>query len=210
MVKKRCKQCGKMFIINDSEIDFFKSKNLELPKRCNQCRKLNKKKNINNRDNGINNDKNIEKNTLNFEKNNNKEENNKGKRKVFRNVVITILVFLSLLLGKIFNIEPSWLNINSSVEKEQNNSTLQFRNDKLLQDHFLKHKSEFNYKTKEEYLNGARKIVISNSSIHKKENEDGDDIYYDKNKNEIVFVSKDGYIRTYFKPTEGIEYFNRQ
>ena len=60
MVKKRCKQCGKMFIINDSEIDFFKSKNLELPKRCNQCRKLNKKKNINNRDNGINNDNRLE------------------------------------------------------------------------------------------------------------------------------------------------------
>ena len=53
-------------------------------------------------------------------------------------------------------------------------------------------------------------IINSSSSKHKIEAEDGDDIYYDVNKNEIVFVSSDGYIRTYFKPSDGIEYFNRQ
>ena len=47
-------------------------------------------------------------------------------------------------------------------------------------------------------------------SKHKKEAEDGDDIYYDTENNEIVFVSEDGYIRTYFKPTDGINYYNRQ
>ena len=35
-------------------------------------------------------------------------------------------------------------------------------------------------------------------------------IFYDEDKNEIVFVSSDGYIRTYFKPSEGINYYNRQ
>ena len=40
--------------------------------------------------------------------------------------------------------------------------------------------------------------------------EDNDEIYYDEDKNEIVFVSSDGYIRTYFKPSEGINYYNRQ
>ena len=28
--------------------------------------------------------------------------------------------------------------------------------------------------------------------------------------NEFVIVSTDGYIRTYFKPSDGIEYFKRQ
>lgn len=60
------------------------------------------------------------------------------------------------------------------------------------------------------YLAGANKVISSSSSLHKQEGEDGDDIYYDKNSNEIVFVSGDGYIRTYFRPSEGIDYYNRQ
>ena len=75
---------------------------------------------------------------------------------------------------------------------------------------FIKHGSEFGYSTKEEYLQGANEVVASAYSKHKKEAEDGDDIYYDTENNEIVFVSEDGYIRTYFKPTDGINYYNRQ
>ena len=72
------------------------------------------------------------------------------------------------------------------------------------------HGGEFGYTTKEDYLEGANEVVTSASSKHKQEAEDGDDIYYDAENNEIVFVSKDGYIRTYFKPSDGIEYYNRQ
>ena len=49
----------------------------------------------------------------------------------------------------------------------------------------------------------------NDSCLYKKE-EDNDDIYYLEESNEIVFVSSDGYIRTYFSPEEGIDYFNRQ
>ena len=41
-MKVTCKQCGKEFELSNSEIDFYKSKNLELPKRCKECRELNK------------------------------------------------------------------------------------------------------------------------------------------------------------------------
>lgn len=41
-MRRTCKQCGKTFFINDSEINFYKSKNLTLPKRCKNCRKQNK------------------------------------------------------------------------------------------------------------------------------------------------------------------------
>ena len=44
----------------------------------------------------------------------------------------------------------------------------------------------------------------------KYEQEDNDEIYYLESANEIVFVSKDGYIRTYFRPDEGRAYFDRQ
>ena len=74
----------------------------------------------------------------------------------------------------------------------------------------MKHGGEFGYSTKEEYLKGANEVVASAFSKHKKEAEDGDDIYYDAENNEIVFVSEDGYIRTYFKPSDGINYYNRQ
>ena len=41
MIKRTCKQCGKDFTLTDSEVNFYKSKDLELPKRCSDCRKKN-------------------------------------------------------------------------------------------------------------------------------------------------------------------------
>ena len=43
-MKRTCKQCGKDFFLTKSEIDFYNSKNLTLPKRCKECRELNKGK----------------------------------------------------------------------------------------------------------------------------------------------------------------------
>lgn len=36
-----CKQCNKEFKITKSEIKFYKDKNLDIPKRCKQCREAN-------------------------------------------------------------------------------------------------------------------------------------------------------------------------
>ena len=60
-----------------------------------------------------------------------------------------------------------------------------------------------------EYLRGANRVIKDQNALHKAEAEDGDDVYYLAAANEIVFVSTDGYIRTYFKPNDGIDYFNR-
>lgn len=48
-MKKICKQCGKEFELSESEISFYKSKGLELPKRCKSCRNKNKGQSNNNR-----------------------------------------------------------------------------------------------------------------------------------------------------------------
>lgn len=87
---------------------------------------------------------------------------------------------------------------------------LKFRNNSLLEEHFKKHGGEFPYSTKEEYLAGANKMLNNPDKLHKNEAEDGDDVYYLQETNEFIIVSLDGYIRTYFKPTKGIDYFNRQ
>lgn len=85
-----------------------------------------------------------------------------------------------------------------------------FANNKLWTSHFEKHGQEFPYKTKEDYLAGANKVINNPNSLHKTEKEDGDYVFYLEASNEFVIVSLDGYIRTYFKPSAGINYYNRQ
>ena len=205
MIKRKCKQCGKEFVLSDSEIKFFNDKNLELPKRCSECRKENKN---NNKEYNIENSK--------SEKINNNKDNihknykSDSKKKTFRNIIAAGLVLIVLLLGKLFNIDINWQEIRTNFGTQENNVSLEFRNETLWEDHFEKHGSEFGYKSKEEYLKGANEVINSSTSKHKTEAEDGDEIYYDEDKNEIVFVSIDGYIRTYFKPSDGINYYNRQ
>lgn len=207
MIKRNCKQCGKEFVLSDSEVKFFKDKNLELPKRCSECRKENK----NNKDYNINS---IKKENINNNYKNDSSENNNyksvNKKKTFKNIIAAGLVLVVLFLGKLFNIDINWQAIGTSFETEESNVSLQFRNETMWEDHFEKHGSEFGYKNKEEYLKGANEVINSSTSKHKTEAEDGDEIYYDEDKNEIVFVSIDGYIRTYFKPSDGINYYNRQ
>lgn len=203
MIKRKCKQCGREFVLSDSEIKFFNDKNLELPKRCSACRKKN-----NNKEYNIDSSK---RETINNYKDNSYNNyKNKGKKKTFKNIIVAGLILVVLLLGKLFNIDINWQEIRTNFGTEENNISLEFRNETLWQDHFDKHGSEFGYKTKEEYLKGANEVINSSTSKHKIEVEDGDEIYYNEEKNEIVFVSKDGYIRTYFKPNDGINYYNRQ
>lgn len=51
-------------------------------------------------------------------------------------------------------------------------------------------------------------MVNSPDALHKKE--DNDDVYYIEATNEFVVVSTDGFIRTYFKPSSGKAYYDRQ
>lgn len=44
IMKRTCKQCGVEFTLTPEEIAFYQSKNLQLPKRCEQCRRENKSK----------------------------------------------------------------------------------------------------------------------------------------------------------------------
>lgn len=85
-----------------------------------------------------------------------------------------------------------------------------FRSEKLLNEHFDKHNEDFGYADVQEYVDGANRVINDTNSLHKLEAEDGDDVYYLEETNEFVIVSTDGYIRTYFKPSKGIDYYNRQ
>ncbi len=38
-----CKDCGKPFILHEKEMDWYKNRGWELPKRCPECRKKRRK-----------------------------------------------------------------------------------------------------------------------------------------------------------------------
>lgn len=90
----------------------------------------------------------------------------------------------------------------------------EFASQKLFDQHYQKHvidQQEFGDITQEEYLNMANILLNSTGdNILTKTEEDGDLLFYNIDTNEFAVLRTDGVIRTYFKPSAGIDYFNRQ
>ena len=189
MENKKCVQCGKVFTITDSEKQFFENKNLNIPKRCKECRKNNNPHQVN---------------TTSYPVTQRKE-----KTFIFNK---TFLFFAIVLMA--FSI----LYINSKTTSDENRLTQEvnvsksyiFRSESLLQEHFNKHGSEFGYASTNQYESGANTVINSPNVLYKTEAEDGDSVYYIQATNELVILSTEGYIRTYFKPEDGMEYYNKQ
>ncbi len=89
-------------------------------------------------------------------------------------------------------------------------TSYKFRNESLLNQHYEKHGRDMGFKSAEEYEQAAAAVPNNPNVLHKTEKEDGDDVYYVENTNEFVIISTDGYIRTYFNPDLGIDYYNKQ
>ncbi len=252
-MKKICKQCGAEFELSASEIEFYKSKNLSLPKRCNKCRKYNKQQ-TSAHTNNYNNNLYYNRNTVNrnyssenflYNNNNNNHNKNQGLKKKIAVATTLICVLILTVFGisqVILNNYEETLdkyasvvlptsvseNINTVTEFTTENSTEQqteventtaesqtvnsysFRSYDLWQEHYQKHGIEMGFTSAEDYLTSANNVINSPNALHKLEKEDGDDVYYLEVSNEFVVVSTDGYIRTYFRPDDGIEYYNRQ
>ena len=63
----------------------------------------------------------------------------------------------------------------------------------------------------EEYLEHANELINSDADdILTKYEDDGDFMYFRKSTEEFLVLSPDGYIRTYFIPSAGIDYWERQ
>lgn len=91
-----------------------------------------------------------------------------------------------------------------------------FRSQAQYEQHYEKHGHEFipifGEITMEEYLMYANALIQSEDEeiLTKTEKEDGDFMYFRPSTEEFLVLSTDGYIRTYFIPTAGIDYWNRQ
>lgn len=147
----------------------------------------------------------------------------KGKK----SIVTVILAFILAVAGgviydnegeapqeEVVQMEVSQQESEAEAEEEEiefaDEPELTFRKEYNLTSHYEKHGIEMGFDSAEEYLEAANAVVNNPDSLHKLEGEDGDDVYYLEATNEFVVVSKDGYIRTYFNPSDGLDYFNRQ
>ena len=100
----------------------------------------------------------------------------------------------------------------AAAEAPKEYTEYSFRSKKLFDDHYKKHGAEFGDITQEEYLQLANDMLNSDSDtiLHKTEAEDGDDVFFDTDTGYFLVLSTDGYIRTFFIPKAGIDYFDRQ
>ena len=105
--------------------------------------------------------------------------------------------------------ETALSSMDSMTVSDEQSSLYSFRTSELYESHFVKHGAEFGSITKEQYLQMANSLILSKTALTKNE-EDGDKIYYDADKNEFLVLSTDGYIRTFFKPDNGLDYYNKQ
>lgn len=276
-MKRICKQCGKEFELSQSEINFYKEKNLSIPKRCRECRNANKQKK-----DGLS-----ETNKISKENKGAQEKaavsygsGNVHKRPGFAVGMCILAIAVVLAFYAAGKAIPGWIEneasadlpVQSQIEmpekvgaasgsddaasedmaawkqaesveniapdndvpsdigmqnlpEPENDSSpkdekaagdsggsyiLTFRNAKMLDEHFQKHGIEMGFSSAEDYQAAAAAVVNNPDSLHKLEAEDGDDVYYLESTNEFVIVSTDGYIRTYFMPDAGIEYYDRQ
>lgn len=134
-------------------------------------------------------------------------------------IIALLISFICLLSFHFFDINDKApvtptsspvLITSSPIQRKENIKEYTFRNEKLLKSHYEKHGIEMGFSTEEEYQTAASFVVNNPKALHKKEKEDNDDVYYLEETNEFVIISTDGYIRTYFNPNSGIEYYNRQ
>ena len=192
----KCRQCGEQFELTDKQIDYYKAKGLEIPVLCRDWRRIER----------IRYDAVIPRGRV-----------RRNKRKhILRAVPPAVLMLM--ILGAYISISfsrsgPSEKN-RQPVAGQQTTDNVQeavlFRNQKLLREHYEKHGKEMGYHSEEEYLAGANAVINDSSSLHKQEKENGDDIYYRESENRLVIVSTDGYIRTYFRPEDGIRYYEKK
>lgn len=268
-MKKICKQCGKSFELTQSEINFYKNKGLEIPKRCKRCRDINRKSLENKSKDNI---------KVSHYSSTNSDDKFIGIKAIKKTAYIcVVLIIMYLICG---NLNLDWLGFNNDTVSTDNSesthittsyqaeedyslefnqqttsqsknvdsvvtstsaqteiSTIDttistttittttttqeiitttkttyknytFRNNKLFASHYEKHGAEMDCNSPEEYLQKANDVINNPNALHKLEAEDNDDVYYLESTQELVIVSTDGYIRTYFSAS--LDYFNRQ
>lgn len=135
------------------------------------------------------------------------------KKKITYGILAVICIFAGLWMDyteKKDNTAGTEISTEIVMESGQEEASYYFRNEDLLQEHYQKHGMEMGFDSMEAYEEAASAVINNPEALTKTEAEDGDFVYYVEASNEFVILSTDGYIRTYFNPDAGIDYYNRQ
>ena len=192
-MKITCSQCGKTFELTQNEINFYNSKGLDLPKRCKSCR-----------------DKNSGKYIVAYTQK--KPENLvfsvlffalgvaisyfTFKMKTLSGIVPVAIIVCSFLLSfaLLVNVQKRKTVDVSFNEKYQ----YKFYDAQNFLKHYYKQKNDVGVTSLESYLKLANKVITDKKSVHKTIS-NGDIIYYNKQTQYFVVLSKAGYIRSLYK-----------
>jgi hypothetical protein len=211
---QKCIQCGKNYTITDSEIEFYKSKGLSLPKRCKNCRELNKGS----------------KGAHKKKRSSNQQQYksyyvNQGDVKSLSAVIIAFIVTVVAIVLKadhafviaiaataVFTAIKYIISLfnNRVFVQEFDTSIYQytFYDTASMVKHYVKHGKQTGSSSMEDYLYKANMVIISKGNLTKKQMEDNDTIFYNPKTNEFVVIAKAGYVRTYFIASD--KYYNKQ
>lgn len=108
-----------------------------------------------------------------------------------------------------FESESSGSN-NPSSSSSSEYIEYHFKNQDRLYEHYKKHGIEMGFASAQEYEQAASDVINNRNALNKTEAEDGDYVYYIESTNEFVILSTEGFIRTYFLPSSGKKYYDRQ
>ncbi len=205
-VTRKCVQCGKIFTLNDSEIDFYNSKNLDLPKRCKTCREINKGKKAEY--------KRYTKRTKVSEKVSTPTGTVIGFIVLFLLLEINVPVtasFVVSLVSAMVSAVLIYLFAGRKIQIEEFDTTpytYTFYDTASMVSHYVKHGKEVGCDSMENYLCKANSVIKNPKALKKIQKTDGDTAYFYPPAGDFAVVAKAGYIRTYFKAD--LHYFNKQ
>ena len=100
-------------------------------------------------------------------------------------------------------------NDDLTKAKSEDIINVEFESSKLFARHYEKHQEEFGGITKTEYLEKANQFLREplSEDVEQLERSDGSISRYKFSTNEFLVVTKEGKLRTYFKPTGGVAYW---
>jgi len=141
---------------------------------------------------------------------------NMRKTSRFMALLLALLMLLGMITGCGGNTEPGGEAESEALTWDITEYS-QFRTEEHWEDHYQKHVidqeefiDDFGEISKEQYLMLAQWLMdFTDDQVQTKE-DDGDMLYYDAENNFFGVMSDDGYIRTFFRPTAGQDYFDRQ
>lgn len=192
-MKIKCVQCGREFELSQNEIDFYRSKGLDLPKRCKSCRDKNSGKSI-----AIYSQKHsinlfffviflaLSVTTAYF---NFAAHTFTG---VWPIIIMSVSALTSIVFLCCFKTYKRY-DVSFSDKYKFN-----FYDAQNLINHFYKHKDDVDCANAEDYLKKANNVILDKKSIHKTI-ANGDTVYYNKKTGDYVVLAKAGYIRSYYK-----------